>query len=430
MLREDAQETCPNSARAASVSQRLLIAVVSGLLAIPYAIAGPGWFREDFASLWNARLLGALDAAGPVVGGNRPGTALVYALVFGPLGDHPAAAHVLIVGLLTAVALVLRRLLERHVGAWAATAVALVYLVLPSQSSIVHWASTTNVLVALLALLWGLDFAEREQRFVSGLLVGIGVLCYEAILPAAVAAWAVLAWRRKDRRMLVAPGICVAPAAVWVSGTTTNADPLFLRLGDGVASLFGWGIADADPLWRFLLLGIAILIGIVGARAILGRVVGDDRPEQLLAAGLVTIALGYAPFLLFGFGMDFTGQGDRANFLSTIGAAMVLVGVGWRVAAVAATRQLPAAVALLVAFAALAVPTRVRNDRHWADVWEQTRAALDRANARVEVGERVVVIPECPIEINGVQGIDTAFSATVALRWRSGERGVIARCGG
>ena len=406
-----------------------LVVLVSVLAAIPYAVAGPGWFREDFASLANVRFGEAMDAAGPVVGYNRPITALVYAFVFGVLGDHPAAVHVLIVALVTLVALLLHALLIPAFGRGPATIVSVVYLLSPSQSSMVHWASTTNVLLSLVLLLVAVLVVQRRRWWlVSGALVGIAVLSYEAVLPAALATWAWYGWRDRRWQGPTLAAATTAPSVAWILMTTTNADRLLLRVGDGLGSLVGFGLTPYDPLWRVLMLAILISVAVMGGPAITGRLHDDRRPELLLAVGATTIVVGYLPFLAFGFGMDFTGEGDRANFLAVIGAAMVITAVGWRIARQSPSVVVPVAASLVLV--AVVVPTRLRNDQDWAAVWDETRLTLERGAIDVRAGQQTVTLDACPVVRHGVQGIDTEYSATLALRWTTGNETVLARCAG
>lgn len=405
---------------------------VVAALAVPYAVLGPGWFREDHASLANVASGGAFDAAGAIVGRNRPGTWAVYAVVFGPLGDHPAAAFALVVLLIGCTAVLLELLLEPVFGRGPATAVAIGYALSPSQTSITHWASTSNVLIATSLLLAGLLVVQRWGRWLlSGALVALGVLTYEAILPAALAGWSVLfVARRPALRSAAVALLSTAPAVAWVSTTSTNADRYVLRIGDGIRSLFGFGLTGADPAWRLIMTASLAAITLMLLRWLTDRTEPCRGPERMLAAGVVVIVIGWTPFAIFGFGMDFTGQGDRANFIAAIGATLVFVAIGWR-----ATRFVPesrrnlAAVTLTCVALTVVLPTRLVNDRDWAAVWDETRVVLTDANAEVVVGRSLVRIEDCPVTRRGVQGLDTSYSATLALRWWSGDPDVVAACG-
>lgn len=401
------------------------------MFAIPYWLAGPGWFREDHPSLVNVLSDGPLGAAGDVVGRNRPVTAATYALVFGELGDHPAAAFGVVVVLLAAVGVLLVLVLEPFLGRGPSVAVALLYIASPSQTSISHWASTTNVLLALALLLASMLVILRSDRWLlSGILVSVAVLSYEAILPAALTAWAVLfLWGRAALRAPLLAVLPVLPAAAWVSLTSTNDEPYLLRVRDGLGSLFGWGLTDLDPLWRLLMLGILVAIGVQLGRWITGRVTDEASPERLLLAGVATIVIGWSPFYVFGFGMDFTGQGDRANFLAAAGAAMCFAAMGWRVVRAVPERwAAPTLVVLGLLVALIYVPTRLANDRDWAAVWDSSRRTLTKAE-RSASDVDVVRMEDCPIEIDGVQGMDTSYAATMALRWWTEDLHVIAQCG-
>src|SRR4051794_8670393 len=135
---------------------RAVVVAVGIALAVPYGLTGPGWFREDFEPLRNARLEGMWHAAGPTVTQNRPGAAIVYSLVFGPLGGHPLVAYGLLTALGVGVALLLLELVGRYLDPGLSLAVVLVYGLMPNRSSLTHWISTVHIWVALAALIGAL----------------------------------------------------------------------------------------------------------------------------------------------------------------------------------------------------------------------------------------------------------------------------------
>ena len=82
----------------------LVVGLVVVALAVPYALMGPGFFREDWQALRNARVLGSWNAAAHGADGSRPLAGPVYALVFGALGHWPLAVYALLTAVNVVVA--------------------------------------------------------------------------------------------------------------------------------------------------------------------------------------------------------------------------------------------------------------------------------------------------------------------------------------
>ena len=395
----------------------LLLAGGVALVSLPYALRGPGFFREDWESLRNARILGSWHAAADTVSSARPLDRPVFALVFGGLGEHPLAVYAVLTALNALVAVLLYRLARRFLATAAAVAVAGVWVMLPTHSSLSRWASTAHITVALAVLLAGalaLVGAVRLGRSAlwPAVAFAASALLYEAVLIPAVVMVGVAASRARGRRLAIAgPAVLLlVPTVAWAVTRTTKPAPELIRLTDVISSNVGWGINDAEPWWRVLQLLALVGVVVAGARvAFPGFRDKTGCPEWTALAGAVVIAVGAVPFVGFAQDIDFVAQGDRANMVSAIGAALLIVGVA---------SMLPrrAYVIALLGVAALCVPTRLQQDADWARTADEVDQVLAHLDAQLPARPEPVRLGVHPIAHAGVEGLENSWDASMALQ--------------
>jgi hypothetical protein len=395
-----------------------LVAVVL-VLALPYGLRGPGYLREDWEPLRIAAFDGWWAAAGGRVALSRPVSGVLFAVLFGLVGAHPLVVFSVLTAVNACVAvlifLVAREVLPRR----PALVIAVVWTLLPTHTALSNWPSAAPALFALALVLLGMLLLTRAVRAGRGVWPAIGVmaasaLCYEATLPVAAAAIVAvpLLVAGRMRPDVVRRGLVLVLVGLWAALASSKPPPEMIRLADIVGSNFGWGINPNVVIE--LALGVPILAGVTVA---LVRLISSDlRPrtgtgERLVAAGVAVVVLGVAPFVGFGQDIDFVAQGDRANMVCAIGAAMVLAGLAEMI------RSGPAAaVAVVAVLAVVALPTRWDRDRDYAETAHDVKRVIAHVQQTLPSGARTLVIGTRPLSHDGVEGLENDWDAGLAFQ--------------
>lgn len=331
---------------------------------VPYGLAGPALFRDDWLTIRNAELDRWWMAAGSSQWKARPVGSAIYAVTFGLIGERPLLHYVLSAAVVTATAVAIYVVAGRFLPTGAAFAVAITWLLLPNHTSLEMWPSTLNIAVSLLLFVLGIErLAHPEptagKDWTAAGLLGIGLLAYEAMGPAAVVAVIAVRLRRSAGKRLSAvlpPLLALGVAGLWMlanwhpekKGLETTMDPWFLIPGH-----FGFSITGDLLLAQSVVPGVVLLTSAV---ALYDLIVAERRtcarwPQWTVAAGWALLVLGALPFVRYFYAP--IGFGDRVTVVSGVGGALVLVAVTaqlarwWRpvallfgaVVAVAATSQ-------------------------------------------------------------------------------------------
>lgn len=361
-----------------------------------YARGGAGYVLDDFYTLGNARVHGALGAYGHGLFLSRPGAGLLYALLFGTLGGHPLAGLAFMTAVGAATAVLLYSLLARLVRWELAAAVAAMWVVLPNHSSLEYWQSAAPLGVSVALVLAGATLLARPCPRARAWALAVGLflaasLTYEAVLPIAALLTLLaplLAGGRVRIRPLVLAGAAFAAAALYLLANRNDlkqVDTEFGRLRQALPAHFGWGIVRAGPLASILLALALSGVSVCLARLILPSYRSSTGlGERMVAAGVVVIALGVLPFAAYSYAP--LGAGDRFNLVSAVGGALTWVGLGtalWRWRALVVT----AACALVV----LSLAARAERIGTW------TTAAADAKRIQQELRVRYPRPPAGPI---------------------------------
>lgn len=311
----------------------ILAALVLGR-ALAYAAGGVDFVLDDWSFAGYRAAHGAMT---DVFLRSRPGTWAVQTVLFGIAGDHPLALLGLVTALFLGVTLLLHRVLLRCIAPSLALAVAAVWVIMPNHNTLALWGATMPTLVALALLLGAVLLLVDGRWLPAALLLGASVLTYELFAPLCVLAPFVVPGRlQRDppTRPIRTIHRVVAGGAALAATAYVAARPLYsrdLRLPDPVvfwSGHFGSGLfATADPpaVLRLAVAGlvaVAVVVCLVAwARGTRGR---DDGPGLVLA-GLAIMGLSAWVGLTLPFGAF--GQNDRLYASSSIGAAMVTVGI-------------------------------------------------------------------------------------------------------
>lgn len=421
-----AQPVAPWSA----VSRPGVAAVVGLVLARAafYAVKGAGFFQDDFHFVHDTRVFGWF---GSVQGAHklesRPGMWLHFNVLYGVAGDHPLVLFLLVTLLNAAAAVLLYVLLVRVLPVRrAALAVALVWVALPNHTTITVWGAASQALVAVLLLLLGLLLVTSGRPVGAALALAGSVLCYQVTIPIAVVGALLLPSARPLReRARLGVVAAVGAATLWLITHPTY--PTELRVPNVVvlwSAHFGTGLfgtVGPSP-WLRWGVAVAVLVGVVVSVVawVLGTRRWTDGPPLVLA-GLAVWVLGLVYLVST---PDFVSVGDygwvdRLYAASSLGSAMVLVGLGqlvWRHARAAA-------VAGAVALGVLCLYGQAVALTAWSDAGRDVVALMDELGRVADdpAETAFAVGPSLPPR-NGVYAVETV-SATYALFLAHGEGG-------
>lgn len=322
-------------ARAATRPDRRDLLLASGLLVaslvvvLPYVLGDPGFFVDDWRNLARLDTVGWLRSAEASRFASRPGAWAVETVLYPVLRDR-AVAWVLALTLLNAsaamaVLVALRRFMSHRV----ALAVVLVWIALPNHTSLRVFANVAPMVVGLLLLAIAVVLIDSDRPVLGGLAVAGAGMCLEAmLLPGLVALVALHRMRgRGDRRgVLIGAGLVVPTGALMLIHPTYSVSGA--HRGTPVHVLpahFGSGLTAIG--WVGWVLGALAAVGVTAGVVQFAR--GRRDPGNgpwLVMVGLMVMALGLAAFVLK-WPVGSRGQPDRNFALSSVGSAMVWVGV-------------------------------------------------------------------------------------------------------
>jgi len=407
------------------------LVLLGSALSVPYLVAGPGNFVDDWFALRNAVTGEWWEAAGSGQWRARPGAGVVYALIFGLVGARPLIHALLAAALVVATAVLLARVLRRFVDPGVALAVAALWLVVPNHTSLEVWPSALNIALSLLLLVWGVErltvAAPRwRHELAAAALLGTSVACYEATAPAAAAFVVVVAWRRRgDRsaslRTLLLHGSVLAVIGAWMllnwneakSGLDVWIDPVQVLNAHVSTSVVGEHPGAA------LLGALVVVVTVVAVYLHVRRPMqGSDRAVQLLLGGWAVVAFGTLPFLRYFYSP--VGLGDRVTVVSGLGGSAVLVGViGWL-----GRRNLALGSLLAIAVVVGAVGHRASLTADYATAADDSRRILAEVERRwpSPPDEPLVFGPHPVVKRNIVAFIDADWP----VQWLYGSRSVSA----
>ena len=344
----------------------------------------------------------------------RPGAWVTFNLLFRAFGGHPLALLVVltVVNLLVAWTLLLvgRRFLSDRTALWVAG----IWVLVPNHTSLTAWPGASQIVVGLLFLLVGLLAFVHGRTLLAGLGLAASILCYEIAIPAALLIPLVVATPvvplRPDR--LPDPGldrwsrvrtlVPVVLAAAWSSAHPIYerdlSAPDLVRIWDAHVGRGLW--ASATTPWLLFALSAALVAGAAATCLVawlLGQRARQDGPSMVLA-GVLLVGVGLP--VAFTLGVDPLGFGDRVLGISSIGVALVLVGIGTWLWPRARNVALVAGAALLLAGAVGQVVAL----RSWSQAGRDVVALMRYVEALPDPEQTHVWVEPGPLSRNGVIG--------------------------
>lgn len=278
----------------------------------------------------------------------RPGAWLTFTLLHGIVGPHPLVQFAVLTAINVALVLVLYLVFARFLDRAMALLVTAIWVLLPIHQSMTVWSGTSQIAVGALLLALGVLAFTHGRWLPAGLAFAASILCYELSIPAAFAATLLVATPLVPLRPSAAPP--VRPITIWSRAATlafvaaatawSRAHPVYpldLRMPSPAtlwSGHFGLGLfGDLDTPDRLVMLaGALVAAGVVVC--LVWWLAGDrdrDAGPSLVLAGAGVFALGLT--VAFTATTGVLGFNDRLYALSSIGAAMMLGGLGvflWR----------------------------------------------------------------------------------------------------
>jgi hypothetical protein len=396
-------------------------------------VRGAGYVLDDWFTLGNAKADGIWGTPGHLIFVNRPGAGLLYSLVFGVFGGHPAVGLAVLTLLSAATAALLFVLCRRFVSLPVAAVIAALWVLLPNHTSLEYWQSCTPLAAAtLLTLGAALCVARKDstgrQTIAAAALVTAGSLTYEAVFPIGAAVVVFLPWLAGARwrwRDAVMRGGLMIPAAVYLIlfRSTQKSISQVASLQRAAPTHFGWGVVPPGKGATVVLIVALVAIAVAALKLLLPGFRADTGlGERLVVIGLGVIALGAIPFTFYFY--EPLGAGDRFTLVSSIGGAMAWTGIGvmlWRWRAVV----IPAAAVLLV----MAMAARAQRVEQWTTAGADSQRVAHAITTRFPTppGHEIVLGPS-PVQESNIAALLDQSNVLGMLRYLYGRdvRGGIA----
>lgn len=358
------------------------LGAASVLIVLPYLLAGPGFFMDDWRNLARLDTVGWMRAAEASRFASRPGAWAVETMLYTTLRDHATAWVLALAALNTAAAAALYLVLRRFALANVALVTALVWILLPNHTSLRTFPNVAPMVVGLILLLIGILLMDSRHLVWGAVAVALGGFCLEVmLLPGLVALWALHLWRGRGTRreawigaaVIVVAGLLMMIHPTYDASSVIRGTPAQILPGH-----FGPGLTTVPAAaWA---LGLTAAVGVVAAVVLAWRGRGEaGSAPWLVLTGLAVMALGLAPFVLK-WPAAYRGQADRNFVVSSVGSAMVWTGIGWLVW----QRTRVGASVLGAGFAALLLSTNVTYQADWSAVALQTPAMLRAVQCRYD----------------------------------------------
>lgn len=333
--------------------RRPAVAVLSALVVARAAVSvvlGVNFVLDDWSLEFQRATAGTWESvpSGQDLVNARPGAWLTFTLLHGIVGPHPLVQFLVLTAINLALVLALYSVLARFFERPLALLATAVWVLLPIHQSMSVWSGTSQIAVGALLLLLGLWAFTDGRWLLAGLGFGASILCYELAVPVAFASVALVATplaplrpgAPAPRAPLTLVGRAGTLAFVVAATAWSRAHPVYpleLRVPSPAtlwSGHFGIGLFGSldTPDRLFSLVGGLLAAGVVvclvwwlrGDR-------GRDAGPSLVVGGVAVLLLGLFVSLTATTGV--LGFNDRLYAVSSVGAAMMIAGLGrflWR----------------------------------------------------------------------------------------------------
>lgn len=391
-------------------------ALVVGRSAV-YLALGPRLLLDDYIHLYGSRFLGVFETSQQSV--SRPGAWLTQTVLFNVSGQRPVLLFVVLSLLNLAAALALYFAVARFFPRPLPFLVAGLWVLMANHSTLTVWAAAGQGVVALALCFCGVNLLSRGRWIGALTLFSASILSYELAVGLCFAA-AVLVGTPLARPLdpaavvrEVRPWNRVVMVAVlgvvvwWMSRNPIHPlEATDFNAWDTWAGNVSSGLVATESVSTLLLRGLelAVALGLVAC------VVAWLRGDRSRATGPI---LGIAGAAVMGLGLTLVvavpgglfGLSNRLYGLSSVGAAMIMVGIGVLVWQHLRTAAVVGGVALVV-IAAAGQFVALRSAHQAGDDATALLRYLDTAAERPEATSFLV---EPRPERNGFYGLDNLF---------------------
>lgn len=391
-------------------------ALVAGRSAVFVAL-GPRLLLDDYIHLYRGRYLGVLETSGQAL--SRPGSWLVHTVLFTLSGNRPLALFLLLCLLNLAAALALYFVVARFFPRPLPFLVAGLWVLLANHSTLTVWAAAGQGVVALALCFCGVNLLSRGRWIVALTLLAGSILSYELTVGlcfvAAVVVGTPLARPRDPGSVVreVRPWhrvVMVAVLGVVVKWMSRN--PLHPLESTGFDAWETWagnvssGLVATDSVSTLLLRGLEMAVALGLLACVVAWLCGDRSRATgpvLGIAGAAVMVLGLTLVVAVPGGLF--GLSNRLYGLSSVGAAMILVGIGvlvWH-------HLRTAAVVVGVAFVVLVAAGQFVALRAAHQAGDDATALLRYLDTAAESPETTSFLVEPRPEHNGFYSLDYLF---------------------
>jgi hypothetical protein len=394
----------------------VLLAVLALARFVLLAVLGTNLVLDDLSLSYFAEQGGVWDVvpSGQDLYLARPGAWLTFTFLYGAFGGHPLLLLVAVTVGNLLVAWVLLLLMRRFVADRTALWVAALWVVLPTHTTLTAWAGTTQIVVGLLLLLVGALAFVRGRALLGGLAMAASVLCYEIAIPAALLVPLVVATplvplrsdRAPDRalgvRERVLAAVPVVLSTAWsLTHSVYDVDPQLPDIVEVWNAHLGLGLWGSTSTPNQLVVLSGALVAGLAATGLVAWAFGQrgrgDGPSLVLA-GLLLVGVSLP--VAFTLGVMPLGFEDRVLGISTIGSALVLVGIGTWLWPRARNVAVVGGAALLVT----CVVGQVVSLRSWSRAGDDVVALVRYVDALPDPESTHVWVEGGPLNRNGVIG--------------------------
>lgn len=409
-----------------------VVVLAAVLVTVPYLLAGPQFLADDWFWLRNAALDGWWQAGGTRVAG-RPGGQLTAAFGFGLIGAHPLLLVLVLLGFRIVAVICMRRALACFVEPGVASAIVLVWIVLPNHLALEMWASSLAAPLALALLAEGITqlargyrtgVASEWPRLALGFVLLAGAVAFYELTAAvallAVAAVPLLLRGRIPAYASVAGAAIVGFPLMWAVLNVSVYDPSKSGRLDLLVALraqLSLGLAPVGLQARLVGLLLVAAVAAAALRTLSPRLrPGSGTADRLVLGGAGLAALGVAPLL--GLRTNFQGLDDRLSSVSSIGVAMICVGASMLVASHAAGQSRQVGLLSVVALLALAVPVRAQRTHDLVLAGQEAVVVHRQLAARIAAGDSVR-LSAVPAIVDHYQGSNPTSAVQLLLHDRN-----------
>lgn len=391
-------------------------ALVVGRSAV-YIALGPRLLLDDYIHLYGSRYLGALETSQQSI--SRPGAWLTQTVLFNLSGQRPLLLFLLLSLINLAAALALYFAVARFFPRPLPFLVAALWVLMANHSTLTVWAAAGQGVVALALCFCGINLLSRGRWVGALTLFAASILSYELAVGlcfvAAVLVGTPLA-RPLDPGSVVREvrpwhrAVMVAVLGVvvwWMSRNPIHPlEPTDFNPWDTWAGNVSSGLVATDSVSTLLLRGLEVAVALGLIACVVAWLRGDRSRGTgpiLGIAGAAVMVLGLTLVVAVPGGLF--GLSNRLYGLSSVGAAMIIVGIGLVVWQHLRTAAVLGGVAL-VTIAAAGQFVALRSAHQAGD---DATALLRYLDTAAEHPEATSFLVEPRPERNGFFGLDNLF---------------------